>query len=159
MSNSCNPTLWTVPRQAPLSMGFSRQNTGVDCHFLLQGIFPTQELNPGLLHCRHILYRLSYVFWGSAFKSVFQCWLTRKFPSQVLVRLGAEVRRMCRGHRSLRNHFHAPYYLGLTLMSDNLQPCGFKKVNCHSVSYGVTQSRTRLKQLSSSSSKHTPMLI
>ena len=29
-------------------------------HFLLQGIFPTQGLNPGLLHCRRILYRLSY---------------------------------------------------------------------------------------------------
>ena len=32
------------------------KNTGVDCHFLLQGIFPTQGLNPGLLHCRWILY-------------------------------------------------------------------------------------------------------
>ena len=31
-----------------------------DSHFLLRGIFPTQELNPGLLHCRQILYRLSY---------------------------------------------------------------------------------------------------
>ena len=30
------------------------------CHFLLQGIFPTQELNPGVLHCRQILYQLSY---------------------------------------------------------------------------------------------------
>ena len=29
------------------------------CHFLLQGIFPTQESNLGLLHCR-FLYRLSY---------------------------------------------------------------------------------------------------
>ena len=29
------------------------------CHFLLQGIFPTQGLNPGLLHCRQILYQLS----------------------------------------------------------------------------------------------------
>ena len=29
-------------------------------HFLLQGIYPTQGLNPGLLHCRQILYRLSY---------------------------------------------------------------------------------------------------
>ena len=29
-------------------------------HFLLQGIFPTQELNPGLLHCRPILYCLSH---------------------------------------------------------------------------------------------------
>ena len=29
-------TLWTVAHQASLSMGFSRQNTGVGCHFLLQ---------------------------------------------------------------------------------------------------------------------------
>ena len=36
------------------------QNTGVGCHFLLQGIIPTQGLNLGLLHCRQILYRLSY---------------------------------------------------------------------------------------------------
>ena len=32
------------------------------CHFLLQRIFPTQELNLGLLHCRQTLYRLSYEF-------------------------------------------------------------------------------------------------
>ena len=36
------------------------KNTGVGSHFLLQGIFPTQELNPGLLHSRQILYQLSY---------------------------------------------------------------------------------------------------
>ena len=36
------------------------KNTGVDCHFLLQGIFPTQESNSGLLHCMQILYQLSY---------------------------------------------------------------------------------------------------
>ena len=36
------------------------QNTGVGCHFLLQGIFPTQGSNPGLLHCRRILYQLSH---------------------------------------------------------------------------------------------------
>ena len=35
------------------------KNTGVGCHTLLQGIFPTQGLNPGLLHCRWILYCLS----------------------------------------------------------------------------------------------------
>ena len=29
------------------------------CHFLLQGIFLTQESNPGLLHCRQILYQLN----------------------------------------------------------------------------------------------------
>ena len=36
------------------------KNTGVGCHFLLQGIFPTQGLNPGLLHFRQILYHLSH---------------------------------------------------------------------------------------------------
>ena len=36
------------------------QNTGTGSLSLLQGIFPTQESNPGLLHCRWILYQLSY---------------------------------------------------------------------------------------------------
>ena len=93
-------TPWTVAHQAPLYMGFSRQeywsglpcpppedllnsgikprspafqadslmseppgkpkNTGADSLSLLQGIFPTQELNQDLLHCRQILYQWSY---------------------------------------------------------------------------------------------------
>ena len=36
------------------------KNTGMGCHFLLQGIFPTQGLNPGLLCCRQILLPLSH---------------------------------------------------------------------------------------------------
>ena len=36
------------------------KNTGVGSLSLLQGIFQTQESNWGLLHCRHILYQLSY---------------------------------------------------------------------------------------------------
>ena len=36
------------------------QNIGVGSHSLLQGIFPTQGLNPGLLHCRQVLYQLSH---------------------------------------------------------------------------------------------------
>ena len=36
------------------------QNTGVGSFFLLQGIFPNQGSNPGLLHCRQILYQLSH---------------------------------------------------------------------------------------------------
>ena len=36
------------------------QNTGVDSLSLLQGIFPAQGLNPGLLHCMWILYQLSH---------------------------------------------------------------------------------------------------
>ena len=38
----------------------SGKNMGIDCHALLQGIFPTQGLNPGLPHCRQILYCLSH---------------------------------------------------------------------------------------------------
>ena len=34
------------------------KNTGVSCHALFKGIFPTQGSNPGLLHCRQILYQL-----------------------------------------------------------------------------------------------------
>ena len=36
------------------------QNTGVGSLSLLQGIFPTQESNPGLPHCRQILYQLNH---------------------------------------------------------------------------------------------------
>ena len=43
--------LQTVARQAPLSMEFSRQDTGVGCHALLQGIFLTKELNLSLIMC------------------------------------------------------------------------------------------------------------
>ena len=39
---------------------FPGKDTGVGCHFLLQGIFPIQGLKLGFLHCRQILDRLSY---------------------------------------------------------------------------------------------------
>ena len=39
---------------------FPCNNTRVGYHFLLQSIFPTQGLNPGLLHCRQMLYHLSH---------------------------------------------------------------------------------------------------
>ena len=39
---------------------FPGKNTGVGCHFLLQRILPTQGLNPGLPHCKQMLYRLSH---------------------------------------------------------------------------------------------------
>ena len=41
-------------------MGFSGKNTGVGYHFLLQGTFPIQGLNPGLPHWRQTLYPLSH---------------------------------------------------------------------------------------------------
>ena len=55
--------LCTVARQAPLSMGFSRQEHWSGLCAPLQVIFPTQESNPCLqvlLHCRHALHQLSH---------------------------------------------------------------------------------------------------
>ena len=47
----------TVAQQAPLSMGFPRQEYSVGCHFLLQGLFLTQGSNPGTACTgRQILY-------------------------------------------------------------------------------------------------------
>ena len=40
--------------------GFPGKSSRVGCHFLLQGIFPTQGSNPSLPHCRQVLYRLSH---------------------------------------------------------------------------------------------------
>ena len=53
MSNSLRPHGQYSPWNSP------GQNTGVDSLFLLQEIFPVQELNPGLPHCRQSLYQLS----------------------------------------------------------------------------------------------------
>ena len=48
------------PTRLLLPWDFQDNNNEVGCHSLLQGIFLTQELNLGLLHCRQILYRLSH---------------------------------------------------------------------------------------------------
>ena len=55
-------TPWTVVCQALLSWDFPGKDTGVGSHYLLQGIFLTQGLNLGLLHCRQILYHLGHRF-------------------------------------------------------------------------------------------------
>ena len=61
ISNSLGPCglllivyLLLCPRDSP------GKNTGVGCHFLLQGIFLTQELNLSLPLCRQTLYRLNH---------------------------------------------------------------------------------------------------
>ena len=46
--------------QALYPWHFASKNTGVGSHSLLQGIFLTQGLDLGLLHCRRILYCLSH---------------------------------------------------------------------------------------------------
>ena len=54
VSNSLQPHGLYSPWKSP------GQNTGVGSHSLLQGIFLIQRSNPGLLHCRWILYHLSH---------------------------------------------------------------------------------------------------
>ena len=51
-------SLWAQGLYSPWSS--PGQNTGGGSLSLLQGVFPTQGLNPGLLHCRQILYQLSH---------------------------------------------------------------------------------------------------
>ena len=63
VTHSCL-TLWN-PRDCSLPGSFVHEdspgkNTGVCFHALLQGIFPTQESNPGIFHFRWILYHLSH---------------------------------------------------------------------------------------------------
>ena len=50
----CDPKGHSSPWNSP------GQNTGVGSLSLLQGIFLTQGLNPGLQHCRWIIYQLNY---------------------------------------------------------------------------------------------------
>ena len=56
VTQSC-PNLWD-PMDCPWNS--PGQNTGVGSLFLLQGIFSTQGSNPGLPHCRQVLYQLSH---------------------------------------------------------------------------------------------------
>ena len=69
----------------------------VACHSFLQGIFPTQGLNPGLLHCKWILYHLSHLGlkgqWAgtkaSALhilpQSVFTSWMNEWISDEILL--------------------------------------------------------------------------
>ena len=63
VAKSC-PTLQRLHGLQPTSLlsplDFPGKNTGVGCHFLLQGILLTQGSNLGLLHCRQTLYCLSH---------------------------------------------------------------------------------------------------
>ena len=44
-------TLWTIATRLFCPWNYPGKNTGVGCHFLLQGTFLTQGSNPHLLHC------------------------------------------------------------------------------------------------------------
>ena len=54
----CDP--WTLATSLLSPWNYLGKNTAVDCHSHLQGIFPTQGSNLGLLHCRWILNHLRH---------------------------------------------------------------------------------------------------
>ena len=58
VSNSLRPHE-LQPTRLPCPWDSPEKNTGVGSHSLLQGIFPTQGSNPGLLHCRQVVHCLS----------------------------------------------------------------------------------------------------
>ena len=60
--------LWTVAARLLCPWDFPGKNTGMGCHALLQGIFPTQGLKLCLLYCTQILYPLSHL--GSLYGDV-----------------------------------------------------------------------------------------
>ena len=66
--------LWTLAHQVSLPWDSAGKNTGMGCHALLQGIFPTQGLNPCLLHCRKTLFTLEPP--AKAIASLFVCVLS-----------------------------------------------------------------------------------
>ena len=66
-------TPWTVPARLLCPWDSPDKNTGVGCHSFHQGIFPTQALNPGLPHCRQILYHLSHKSLGKPKKTGVGC--------------------------------------------------------------------------------------
>ena len=69
----CSPPDFSVHGASP------GKNTGAGCHALLQGIFPTQGSNPGLLYYEWILYQLSHQgspYFAFQFSSVAQSCLT-----------------------------------------------------------------------------------
>ena len=53
-------TPWTITRQVPCPWDLPGKNTGMGCHFLLQGIFLTQGWNPHLLHWQVDSFPLSH---------------------------------------------------------------------------------------------------
>ena len=85
----------TVSHQTSLSMEFSREENWSGLPFPSQGIFLTQGSNPGLLHCRQILYHLSQTCLGYYNVKIY----FRSFT----------MRRMNHFQNVLSTHHHHPF--------------------------------------------------
>ena len=100
MSESCSVMSDSLRRHGLYSPWDSGQNTGVGSLSLLQGIFPTQGSNPGLSHCRWILYQLSHK--GSP---IMGKGLLNNYPRNKKRQQGAKLKgRREKGHLPLLAH-------------------------------------------------------
>ena len=82
VSDSCDPTDCSLPVSS-VHRDSPGKNTAVGCHALLQGIFPTQGLNPSLPDCRCILYCLnhqgSHLYFSAGIFLIYEIILLFKF--------------------------------------------------------------------------------
>ena len=96
-------------------------NAGVGSLSLLQEIFLTQESNPGPLHCKWILYQLSYEGSPTSWRSAQLCilwWFPMSFPR---VTYGHLHQWLYTGERELLRHFNNPYRSELTVIPEDVK--------------------------------------
>ena len=115
------------------------KNTGVGSLSFLQGIFLTQESNQGLLHCRQILYQLSYqgspfLSWEASFSTEL---LVQGYPSGSVVknpRASAGGMRLSpglgRSHVPQSNQAHVPQLLSLRALQQQRSHRHEKPTHC-----------------------------
>ena len=120
-------TQWTIDHQAPLSMGFSRQEYWSVLPFPSPGDLLDSGVEPGLLHCGQILYCLSYQGMPMVVIEMANCYKSFIHLLSISVSVnGNPLQNSC---------LESPMYGGAWWAAV----------------YGVAQSWTRLKWLSSSS--------
>ena len=96
----CNPMERSLPGSS-VHGDSPGKNTGAGCHALLQGIFPTQGSNPGLPHCRWILYHLSHQ--GSPSLKIISCQFSLCYCSNILHKVPYLC--MCQVHSVYSVHY------------------------------------------------------
>ena len=118
LPHELQPTALLGPQDSP------GKNTGVRCHSLLQGIFPTQGSNPGLPHCRQILYQLSHKtllgILSSYTKKIEILTLIRTFFQYILPRLEKCGMESCAQHTDSERREKTVYLYKETLEGNSL---------------------------------------
>ena len=114
----CNPMDCSLPGSS-VPWDSPRKNTVVSCHFLLQGIFPTRELSPGVLRCRQILYRLSYK--GMTCRLCHFCWIVL---NTIKYAWWLSPRHLCSAHILL----FKTLFTSSPPASHHLQPCTYNSL-------------------------------